>query len=163
TAAGACLLLLGTALLGCTATITTPEQGPEPSASPGTSATADTGGGLAALPAACHLQLAGALPDMACAPGATDPAVTQANVCSTTASARARCRWPTRSARSSRTGWTPGTSSDRPRSVGNADQPVGNADQSPSPLAGEEGRPRPGGGSLDRRLPFRPSERPPSG
>ncbi|HXM57360.1 MAG TPA: hypothetical protein VOB72_18325 [Candidatus Dormibacteraeota bacterium] len=81
--AAACALLLGTALLACTATVTTTSPGSEPAESPGTAATADTGGGVAALPAACHLQLAGALPDMACAPGATDPAVTQANVGST--------------------------------------------------------------------------------
>jgi len=68
-------------VLACTVNVTTPP--PEPGASPGAQATADDGGGLVALPAACHLQGNGSLPDPACQPGATDPAVTQANVGST--------------------------------------------------------------------------------
>jgi hypothetical protein len=71
----ACLLLCAS-LLGCTVTVTVP---PEPS----TGATADTGGGLEALPATCRLQGGGSLPDPACAQGAVDPAVTQDNVLST--------------------------------------------------------------------------------
>jgi hypothetical protein len=71
--------LLCAALLGCTATVTSEPS--TPADSPGAPApAADDGGGLAALPAACHLQGGGSLPDPACEPGATDPAVTQDNV-----------------------------------------------------------------------------------
>ena len=69
-------LLLGASLLACSATVTVPSG-------PATGATADTGGGMDALPASCRLQGGGALPDPACAPGATDPAVTQDDVRST--------------------------------------------------------------------------------
>jgi hypothetical protein len=78
---GACVCaVLGSALLACTATVTTPTSstGSTADGSPGVQAAADDGGGLAALPAACHVQ--GALPDPACEPGATDPSVTQANI-----------------------------------------------------------------------------------
>ncbi|HYW24146.1 MAG TPA: hypothetical protein VE953_08265 [Terriglobales bacterium] len=79
--AGTCALLCS-ALLGCTVTVGSVPAVPEgsPAALPGS---ADDGGGLAALPAACHLQGGGALPDPACEPGATDPSVTQDNVRST--------------------------------------------------------------------------------
>jgi hypothetical protein len=71
------------ALLGCTATVTTQPAGPDAPGA-GSSAPADTGGGLAGLPAACHVQgSGGTLPDRACTPGAADPAVTQANIQST--------------------------------------------------------------------------------
>ena len=77
----ACALLCA-ALTGCTATISSGI--PEPSGGAvGTAGTQDDGGGLAALPAACHAQSGGALPDPTCEPGAADPAVTQANIHST--------------------------------------------------------------------------------
>jgi len=76
---GACAcVLLSSAMLGCTVTIEAPPAGT--SDSPDVQATADEGGGLAALPPACHAPSSGALPDPICAPGAADPAVTQANV-----------------------------------------------------------------------------------
>jgi hypothetical protein len=76
------------ALLGCTATVTTQPASPDATASAGagsgSTAEADTGGGLAGLPAACRAQgSGGSLPDPACTPGATDPAVTQASIRST--------------------------------------------------------------------------------
>ena len=74
-----CLLavILLPALLGCAAGITPVSPGAVTGSPPpaGDSAT------LSSLPAACHYR--GALPDAACTPGATDPAVTQANVSST--------------------------------------------------------------------------------
>lgn len=73
-------LLLAASLLACDVTMTAPS---EPSGGAGASATADTGGDVTALPAACRVQGGGALPDPACTPGAADPAVTQANVQST--------------------------------------------------------------------------------
>lgn len=77
-AALTCTLALP-ALLSCTASIT------QISSSPATGATAQPLSGdsadLSSLPPACHYN--GALPDATCTPGATDPAVTQANIGST--------------------------------------------------------------------------------
>jgi hypothetical protein len=78
-AAAGCLLLLAWAPAACTLSVS--EDGgaggsPGPvSTSPASTA---TDGGVDALPTAC--QARGSLPDPACTPGATDPAVTQANV-----------------------------------------------------------------------------------
>jgi hypothetical protein len=75
-AAGACL-----ALLACTATISAQPAASPDVTSPGPVSSADSGGGLASLPAACHAQgSGGVLPDPACTPGGADPAVTQANL-----------------------------------------------------------------------------------
>jgi hypothetical protein len=75
--AGLCALLCAS-LLGCTVTVNADPS--LPTNSPGAqAATADDGGGLAVLPAACHVQGGGSLPDPACQPGAADPAVTQDN------------------------------------------------------------------------------------
>lgn len=71
--------MLSAALLGCTVTVGVDPSLPagSPGAPPGT---ADDGGGLAVLPAACHAQGGGSLPDPTCQPGAADPAVTQGNI-----------------------------------------------------------------------------------
>jgi len=75
-------LLLGASLAGCTATVTTDQPGFDPSAGSGSTGAPNQPADLSGLPASCHVR-DNALPDPACTPGATDPAVTQANIGST--------------------------------------------------------------------------------